>query len=187
MITYRILLNSELPFYGFYLKERSLDSRQIYFGYNIQNEHIDDLINKIVSDPVKNHIVVAEDFNDDIVGTVHISEIDSGQVEFGVMVSEGYRKRGIASGLMDYAITWSRNRGYQDLYMHCLSYNAAIKHLVRKHGLKITQDGPDSDAELHMKPSNIFSVGHELMLRQQNAANYIIKHQIQTFKRVLAV
>lgn len=187
MITYRILLPFEIPKYAIYLKQRNLDSLQMYFGYNITPEHIDDLVEKMVGEPQKNHIVVAEDFDNEIVGTVHIAEMAEHQVEFGVMVAEAYRKQGIASGLMDYAMTWAQNRGYHDLYMHCLSYNAPIKHLVRKHGLSVSTEGTESDAEVTMSPSNIFTIGHEIVLRQRNAANYIVKHQIQSFRKALAV
>lgn len=159
----------------------------MYFGYAITHEQIDRLVQDILDNPTKHYIVAGEDLDNELIATVHIAEMGDKTVEFGVMVAEAYRKKGVASAMMDYAITWTRNRGYTDLYMHCLSYNAPIKHLVRKHGLAVTTEGIESDAVLEIPSTNIFSVGHEILLRQQNAFNYGIKHNIQSFRRALAL
>lgn len=187
MITYRVLFDQELAKYAFFLKQRSMGSLSIYFGHAVTNERIDILVNDMISKPHMHHVVVAEDVGGEIAGTVHIAHMNDREVEFGVMVAESYRKQGIASGLMDYAMTWSQNRGYTDLYMHCLSYNAPIKHLVTKHGLAISRDGIESDARVTLPPTNIFSVGHEMVLRQQNAVTATMNHTIQSFRRALAL
>lgn len=187
MITYRVLFKQEMPKYAVYLKQRSMGSLSIYFGYAITNENIELLVEDMVANNHLHDIVVAEDTDGEIVGTVHIARMNDHEVEFGVMVAEAYRKKGIASGLMDYAMTWARNRGYRDLYMHCLSYNAPIKHLVTKHGLEISRDGIESDARVTMPPTNIFSIGHEMVLRQQNAVNKTMNHTIQSFRKAIAL
>lgn len=187
MITYRVLFDQELPKYAIFLKQRSMGSLSIYFGHAVTNERIELLVDDMIANPSMHHIVVAEDVDKDIVGTVHIAQMNDHEVEFGVMVAEAYRQKGIASGLMDYAMTWSRNRGFRDLYMHCLSYNAPIKHLVTKHGLAISRDGIESDARVTMPPTNIFSIGHEMVLRQQNAVNMSVNHTIQSFRRALSL
>jgi len=187
MITYRVLFDQELPKYALFLKERSMGSLSIYFGHAITYEGIDKLMADMVANVSMHHIVVAEDLDQEIVGTVHIAQMNDHEVEFGVMVAEAYRQKGIASGLMDYAMTWARNRGFRDLYMHCLSYNAPIKHLVRKHGLAISQEGTESDARVTMPPTNIFSIGHEIALRQQNAYAGAVKHHLQSFRKALAL
>jgi GNAT superfamily N-acetyltransferase len=187
MITYRVLFDQELPKYALFLKERSMGSLSIYFGHAITYEGIDKLMDDMVANVSMHHVVVAEDIDHEIVGTVHIAQMNDHEVEFGVMVAEAYRQKGIASGLMDYAMTWARNRGFRDLYMHCLSYNAPIKHLVTKHGLAISRDGIESDARVTMPPTNIFSIGHEMVLRQQNAVNMSVNHTIQSFRRALAL
>jgi RimJ/RimL family protein N-acetyltransferase len=187
MIAYRVLQNWELPKYAVYLKQRNSDSLNMYFGHAVTHERIDMLLEDMLANQTLHHIVVAEDIDQEIVGTVHIAQMNSHEVEFGVMVAEAYRKMGVASGLMDYAMTWARNRGFRDLYMHCLSYNAPIKHLVTKHGLEISRDGLESDARVTMPPTNIFSIGHEIALRQRNAVNATMNHTIQSFRRALAL
>lgn len=187
MITYRILSDSEILKYAMFMKQRNSDSLNLYFGVAINHSMIDTLVDGMIARPQFHHIVVAEDIDSEIVGTVHIAMMDENAVEFGVMVAESYRKMKIASGMMDYAMTWARNRGFRDLYMHCLSYNAPIKHLVKKHGLTISTEGTESDARVTMPPTNIFSIGHEIALRQQNIINTSLNHTIQSFRKVIAV
>lgn len=187
MITYRILSDSELPKYAMFMKQRNSDSLNLYFGTAINHGMIDHLVEGMIQNPALHHVVVAEDIDQEIVGTVHIAMMNAHEVEFGVMVAEAYRKMKIASGMMDYSMTWAQNRGFRDLYMHCLSYNAPIKHLVKKHGLIISTEGTESDARVTMPPTNIFSIGHEIALRQQNLINASLNHTIQSFRKVIAV
>lgn len=187
MITFRLIADSELPMYATYMKRRSSESLNLYFGYAVSDYVIDTLLVNVVRSPHLHSIIVAENANNDIVGLVHIAHMRDDAVEFGVMVTEEYRGKGIASGMMDYAMTWSRNRGFRDLYMHCLSHNAPIKHLVQKHGLAISRDGTESDARVTLPLTDIFSVSHEIILRQQNAVNKSVNSTIQSFRRALAL
>ena len=181
MNTYRILANSELVRYADFLKQRDASSLHVYFGYAISHDSIDVLVADMCQRPTDNHIVAALDQDLAIIGTVHIAQMSAQQVEFGVMVAENHRKQGHADRMMDYAITWCRNRGISDLYMHCLSTNAPIRHLVRKNGLTITQQGPETDAQLRLPPTDFFAWGHELALIQQNA----MAETIMSFTRAL--
>jgi len=187
MIAYRILTDGELLKYAFFLKQRNQDSLNLYFGHAITPELIDQLVDGMCKNPNLHHIVAAEDIDGELVGTIHIAQMNDHEVEFGVMVAESHRGMGVASAMMDYAMTWSRNRGYTELYMHCLSYNAPIKHLVTKHGLAISRDGIESDARVTMPPTNIFSIGHELALRHQNAITSTFNHSVQSFRKALAL
>lgn len=185
MITYRVLEGRDLAHYATFLKQRSIDSLVMYFGYAVNHEHIDRLIVTMMDKPELHYVLLAEDDNFEPVATVHMAQMNKHEMEFGFMVAEPYRKQGIASGMMDFAMTWCRNRGFNDIFMHCLSYNAPIKHLVRKHGLEISSEGTEADARVTLPRTNIFSIGHEMFMRQQNIVNTNIKHHIQSFRRAL--
>jgi GNAT superfamily N-acetyltransferase len=129
MVTCRVLTPAEVIKYGDFLKDRTDESKHIYFGISVSDFYIDQLIERILSDYSKHHIVVAEDEFLNIVGTIHIAHMSKSSVEFGVMVAESHRKLGISSNMMEYALTWCRNRGLNDIYMHCLGYNKPIIHL----------------------------------------------------------
>lgn len=183
MITCRVLDSKELQRYEYYLKNRNMDSRSIYFGYPASDEQIEELVSNMIANSDKHRVVVAEDSDLDIVGTIHIANISNTEVEFGVMVAEAYRGHGISSQMMEYALTWCRNRGLNDVYMHCLGYNKPIIHLVSKYGLEITREYGDADARVTLPTSNIFTFGTECLLRHQNA----VQHNIRSFRKMLLV
>ena len=185
MITYRVLEGDALRLYGAFLKQRGQDSLVMYFGYAVRMENIAELVETMLANPTLHHVIVAEDDRFETIATVHMAQMSKHEMEFGFMVAEQHRKLGIASEMMDFAMTWCRNRGFNDIFMHCLNYNAPIKHLVRKHGLEITSEGADADARVTLPKTNIFSIGHEMLFRQQNLFNTNVKHNIQSFRRAI--
>ena len=186
MITCRLLPNSELRKYEYFLKARSLDSRSLYFGCGVADEGITDLVNGIIEHSDRHYVLAAEDEDLEIVGTIHIAFINDHTVELGVMVAESYRGKGIASKMMDYAMTWCQNRRLQDVYMHCLSYNAPIIHLVKKYGLEISRDHSEADARVTLPPGNVLTVSQEVLLNQQYIFQRNYNQNIRSFKRILA-
>lgn len=183
MVTCRVLTYKEAIVYGDFLKDRSDESKRIYFGLSVSDSYIDQLLERILSDSSKHKIIVAEDEFLNIVGTIHVASMSSTSVEFGVMVAESHRKLGISSQMMDYALTWCRNRGLNDIYMHCLGYNKPIIHLVEKYGLEVTKDHGDADAHVTLPIANLFSLSHEGILRQQHT----FQHGMNSFRKMLSV
>lgn len=169
LITCRILADRELPLYADYLKDRTEQSLALYFGTAIGSSYIDFLVDKIIKEKRQHKILVAENDQLEIVGTIHIAYIDDSKVEFGVMVAESHRKLGISSQMMDYALTWCRNRNRNDVYMHCLGHNEAIIHLVRKYGLQVSKDHGDADAHVTLPHGTFFTLQKEAVIRQTTA------------------
>ena len=94
-----------------------------------------------------------------------ISETD---MEFGVMVSEDYRHQGIADELMQQAITWIQNRGFNTLYLHCLNRNSAMKHLATKHGLELHEQYGDIEATTRVPPPSLLTYTQEMLTNNKN-------------------
>lgn len=185
MITCRVLGQYEIKRYAQFMKERTLDSRSMYFGVAIDKDSIDRFVESMIKNIDKHRVVVAEDDMLDIVGTIHIANISDHEVEFGVMVAEGHRGQGVSSIMMDYALTWCQNRDLRDVYMHCLAYNAPILHLVRKHGLDVSSNCGTADARVTLPESNFLTIGHEALIQQQNIFGYGIKKNLVSFHRML--
>lgn len=183
MITCRLLSHNELRRYEYFLKQRNMDTRSMYFGIPYTDEQITKLVDIMVADPDRHRMIVAENSDLEVVGTIHIATLRPGEVELGVMVAEAYRKQGISSQMMDYAITWCQNRDLRHIYMHCLSYNRPILHLVEKFGLGITKDFGDADARVTLPTMNMFSLGKEAMLRHKN----LVQDNLIRFHRMLQV
>ena len=147
--------------YGSWLKAQDSQTLHDYFGYTIGQQAIDQFVSRLISNSKNNYFLVAK-INGRWVGTIHLATQEQA-LEFGVIVALQYRKQGIANALIDEAITWARNRYYRDLYMHCIGWNRAIKHLCHKHGLVPRNKMEDSEANLKLDPPNWFTYFKEQM------------------------
>jgi len=70
--------------------------------------------------------------------------------------------------LLTQGITWARNRNYTELFMHCLTHNAAIRHLCNKNGLEPRDVGGDSETKVALAPATWITLNQELVTRQRN-------------------
>ena len=181
-ITCRVLSPYELRRYEYYLKSRNADSLSMYFGCAISKESITQLVDHMVENSDNHKVIVAEDYQMEVVGTIHMAIVNDQEVELGIMVSEAYRGMGVSTILMDYALNWCRNRGYDSVTMFCLSYNAPILHVVKKYGLEISKTLGNSEAKVALPRANIFTLGRENLANQQS----IIKQNVMSFRRLLA-
>jgi len=171
VLTTEFLSRNQFPEYGAWLKSQDPETIHPYFGCAIGTQAIDTLVEKFSADPKNNRILVAK-IDGNWAGTIHIATHGQ-EVEFGVIVGEQYRQKGIASAMMGQAITWSRNRFYTDLYMHCISWNRPIKILCEKHGLKPRNMMGDSEANLRLQPPNIGTYLKEQINVQRNLLKII--------------
>ena len=152
--------------YGEWLQEQDSDTLQIYFG-SAGPGIVESLMLRIEAEPDRHAFLVAANCAGWL-GTLHIAEVTPSQVEFGLIVLKNYRGLGIGDDLLTQGITWARNRGYSELFMHCLTHNAAIRHLCDKHGLEPRDLGGDSETKIALAPATWITVNQELVTRQRN-------------------
>ena len=152
--------------YGEWLQEQDSDTQQIYFG-SAGPGIIESLVLRIETEPDRHAFLVAANC-EGWLGTLHIAEVTSAQVEFGLIVHRDYRGLGIGDDLLTQGITWARNRSYTELFMHCLTHNAAIRHLCDKHGLEPRDLGGDSETKVALAPATWITLNQELVTRQRN-------------------
>ena len=160
--------------YGEWLQEQDAETQQIYFG-SAGPGVIESLVLRIEAQPDRHVFLVATNC-EGWLGTLHIAEVTSSQVEFGLLVHKKYRGLGIGDDLLTQGITWARNRGYSELFMHCLTHNAAMRHLCDKHGLEPRDLGGDSETKVALAPATWITVNQELATRQRNLF-YMALHQ----------
>ena len=105
-----------------------------------------------------------------VLGAVHIA-IAGQEAELGLSVLASFRGEGIGNVLFERAMMRLRNRCVHEVLVRCLSQNAAMMHLARKHGMNIHFDGPDSEARLLLPPAT--SGTYMLEWLQDRQATYI--------------
>ena len=169
--------------YGQWLQEQDADTLQTYFG-SAGPGIIESLVLRIEAEPDRHAFLVASNC-EDWLGTLHIAEITKQQVEFGLIVHRNHRGLGIGSDLLTQGIVWSRNRGYTELFMHCLGHNAAIWHLCDKHGLEPRGLGGDSETKVALAPATWITLNQELITRQRNLFYMALQQTWQPFQESL--
>ena len=175
MITTRFLTELEYPQYADWVKKLDKETRGTYFGVQYTDEQIDNLVKHIVENSDKHHFLVAE-YKDAWIGTIHIAEVTDEQVEFGFIVDAEHRGHGIADRMMKEAITWSRNRGYNSLYMHCLPWNQPIKKLCIKNGMSLHTEYGETDTTLELDPPDFRSYSEEVWQRNRQAYRMMLQN-----------
>lgn len=183
MITTRFLSESEYPQYAAWVKKLDPETRVTYFGIQYTDEQIDRLVRGIVDNANQHNFLVAE-YKGAWIGTIHIAETEIDEVEFGVIVDSNHRGRGIADRLMGEAITWARNRGYNQLYMHCLSWNSAIKRLCIKHGMELHTEHGETETKLPLPPADLTTITQEVITRNRNVYRMMLQKIVPFWEEV---
>jgi ribosomal protein S18 acetylase RimI-like enzyme len=127
----------------------SLDSedRRLRFGSAIGDAGIESYVARI--DFGRDGLFAVHDDNLEMVALVHVA-ITGASAELGLSVLPGWRGEGYGNGLLRRAVTYLRNRGVLEVFVHCLSENGAMMHLARKNGMRIVYSGGESDARLSL-------------------------------------
>ena len=168
---FKMIITEFLPIhdyaqFGDWLRIQDEETRQLYFGVAGSEHVINALMDRVIGNPEDHYFLVARDAGRWI-GTIHIA-VNNRVVEFGIIVDEEYRGQGIAGEMLEEAILWARNRGYRELFMHCLGWNKPIKHLCHKHGLETKNMYGDSEVEMKLPPANWVTINKEFCIKQRN-------------------
>jgi RimJ/RimL family protein N-acetyltransferase len=182
MIITEFLAIQDYPKFGDWLRIQDEETRQLYFGVSGSDHVINALMDRVVGNPDDHYFLVAKDKNR-WVGTIHIA-VNNCVVEFGVIVDEEYRGQGIANTLMDEALVWARNRGYKELFMHCLGWNKPIQHLCHKHGLATHNMYGDSEVELKLEPANWITINKEICIKQRNLFHMFLQNSTRFYQEI---
>lgn len=160
MISTRFLSTEEYYKFGNWLKGLNAEDRGLYFGMAVSDTYIDDLIERIESEPTQHNFLVSYNCTGWL-GVLHLARVNSTSIEFGLSVFEEYRNLGIGSDLLSEGIVWSRNRDYKKLYLHCVVWNRTMAHLADKHGLETTTAGGEADVAVKLAPASWYSLQRE--------------------------
>ena len=182
MVTTEFLSVRDYPKFKDWLIIQDEETRQLYFGVAGSNHVIEALMDRVLANPTQHHFLVAKE-SDRWIGTIHIATHNS-VVEFGLIVDEEYRGQGIAGEMLEEAIVWARNRGYKELFMHCLGWNKPIQHLCHKHGLATHNMYGDSEVELKLEPANWITINKEICIKQRNLYHMFLQNSRSFYQEI---
>jgi GNAT superfamily N-acetyltransferase len=182
MIITEFLAVQDYSKFGDWLAIQDEETRQMYFGV-AGSDHVIEALMKRVLDNIDNHYFLVAKDADRWAGTIHIA-VSGTVVEFGIIVDEEYRSQGVAGIMLEEAILWARNRGYTELFMHCLGWNKPIRHLCHKHGLTTQNMYGDSEVEMKLDPANWITINKEICIKQRNLFHRFLQNNTMLYQEM---
>jgi RimJ/RimL family protein N-acetyltransferase len=134
------------------------EDRRLRFGAPIADEALRDYVARI--DFERDGLFAVQDERLQVVAAVHIATTGKA-AELGLSVLPGARARGYGNVLFRRAVTFLRNRGAAEVFVHCLAENGAMMHLARKNGMRVSHSAGESDARLALDPATADSFVNE--------------------------
>lgn len=172
-----------LDAYGRHLKALTPADRYTRFGHSITDYSIDQLILKVLYKKSHNHLFTAR-YNGAIVGFGHVAS-EGDDWELAVSVEQEYQGQGVAGGLIQFMIDWGKTHGIHSVYMHCINDNQKIRHLARKHGLRmIDRSGSELTARVELPNATPLDYGNDFMREQTELLQQMAQLQRQMIKNL---
>jgi ribosomal protein S18 acetylase RimI-like enzyme len=153
------------------------DDRRLRFGALISDDGLRSYVARL--DFERDGLFAVQDESLDVAAVVHIA-VTGKSAELGLSVLREWRGSGLGNALLTRAVTFLRNRGVHEVFVHCLSENGAMMHLARKNGMRIVYSGGQSDARLAIDPPTANSFINEWLADQQ-------AHTVQRLRRVVRI
>lgn len=172
---------SVLADYASHLKNLSEADRYTRFCYNIKDENIDQFILSILYNATDHHLFTAE-VDGKLVGFGHLAR-EGSDWELAVSVDSNCQGRGVANSIMDFMIDWGTTRGVHSVFMHCITQNAKIQHLARKHGLRMVErDGAEVTSRVDLPSPTPLDYTAQFLQEQQMILEQIVDLQRRMIK-----
>jgi GNAT superfamily N-acetyltransferase len=126
------------------------EDRRLRFGSPIGDAGVEAYVQRI--DFADDGVFAIQDDRLHVVAAIHVARTGEA-AELGLSVLPGYRGAHLGSALFARAVMYLRNRGIGTVYVHCLSENATMVHIARKHRMRLSSGGSESDGRLELEPA----------------------------------
>ena len=150
------------------------EDRRLRFGTPLPDERLQQIVEGISFD--RDELFAVADNDMRLLGVVHVA-LGPGPAELGLSVLPEARGQGIGNALFTRAVMHLRNRGANEVFVHCLSENTTMMHLAHKHGMRIEYAGSESDAFLRLPKASTESVFTEWLHDKQADTLHAWKRQ----------
>ena len=160
------------------------EDRRLRFGSAIRDEALSEYVARI--DFGRDGLFAVQDDDFRLLAVVHVA-FSGASAELGLSVLPGERGRGLGSALFSRAVIHLRNRGAAEVLVHCLTENAAMMHLARKHGMRVIAAGTETDARLAIEPPTPHS--HYLEWIHDNHARAVraVRHNLRLSRAMMGM
>ena len=153
------------------------NDRRLRFGARLSDEGIASYVEGL--DFERDGLFAVQDEALELLAVVHVA-IEGESAELGLSVVERARAQGLGTVLFRRAVTFLRNRGTPEVFVHCLSENGAMMHLARKSGMRIVYAGGESDGRLAIEPATADSFINEWLDDQKGRTVQALRRNART-------
>jgi hypothetical protein len=160
------------------------EDRRLRFGSSLGDDALRAYVERI--DFGHDGVFAVRDFGGRLLAAIHVP-VTGDIAELGLSVLAGYRNLGLGGEIFARALTYLRNRGVRSIFVHCLSENAAMMHLSRKHGMRIVRAGPETDARLELAPADAGSHFMEWLDESYARSMETVRHTARFSRAVLGL
>ena len=175
--TIRRVLPNEYSKYRNHLKALDAESRTLRFANPVSDLVIDQFCDRVEAEPNQHILFAIEDSDLNFIAVGHIA-LEDNNMELAFSVHKEYQKQGMGSKLMGRCIQWCRIHNRLSGTMVCLTYNSAIRHLCRKHGIAVTTEAGEALADIKLPTANVTTYIDESLDTQLGVLDYWSKRSL---------
>lgn len=128
-----------------HLKSLTSEDRRLRFGSVVNDETIEQYVDKMWDQDGAWFGIYDSKNPTKIVALCHVA-ILNGEGELGLSVLPKYRNKKIGNKLFDRGVMFLVSRNIKKVFMHCLSENAAMRHMAQKAGMTVVTQYGETDA-----------------------------------------
>lgn len=166
-----------------HLKRLQDNDRRMRFGVMMPDEAIDKYVNDSWDEDRNVWFGVIED--GEVIAAVHIAqEDDKSRAELGLSVDPDWRGHKLGHAIFERAVVALKARDVRDVYMHCLSENAIVKHIARKNDMVLVSEYGETDADLILPESTPLDVGTNLLVEQMALYDNAVRSITGAWKKI---
>lgn len=173
MIIVRRVLPHEYFKYRKHLLSLDADSRYLRFGYQATDESIAEFCNNVQQNMHAHVLFCVEDVDLNFIAVGHVSTADGMELAFSVLKEA--QGKGIGSALMKRCIQWCRANHVLKGTMVCLTKNAAVKRLCKKHGIKTSTAYGETVAAIELDHAQLDTYVGESTASSLDVIDWIVK------------
>ncbi len=155
------------------------EDRRLRFGSTLADDGVRAYVGRI--DFGRDGLFAVQDDALQLLAVVHVATTGS-TAELGLSVVPRARAQELGNALFRRAMTFLRNRGGDEIFVHCLTENGAMMHLARKNGMRIVYSGGESDARLALEPATADSFVNEWLDDQKGRALQAVRRNARITK-----
>jgi RimJ/RimL family protein N-acetyltransferase len=107
---------------------------------------------------------------DRVIAAIHIAFESETKAELGLSVDPKWRGKKLGQALFERAIVFLKAKQVQEVYMHCLTENAVMRHIAHKNEMHMESCYGETDADLVLKDATPLDKYQEVLI--ENLAQY---------------